>query len=406
MSQRSDLRAAAVFALLLMTVAATLAGAEELEVSYREGLRLQSSSGDFSLKAGGRIFHDWSFSKEDDDYTAAAGPVEDGTEFRTARFFMSGTLHENVLFKAQYDFASGAVDFKDVYLGLERIPGLGAGLRVGHFKQPFGMQELESGRYLWLVERPTTSAFAPSRETGIMLHDGYASGRGTWAASFYRTTDRQGEARADGVYNGAARVTFLPWEGEGGDLLHLGVAGTLRSAESDSQQLDLEPEAHLQPDFGDGLLAPAETWSMVDVELAVVLDRFSLQGEALTLRTSAPVGAEDATFSSWYAQGSVFLTGEVRPYKKSGGLFSRVKPLENVTSQGGSGAIELVARWSHTDLQDGDYDGGTLDTLGLGVNWYLNPNSRLMLSVLRSDGDTPAVDGVVTTAVTRLQVDF
>ncbi len=399
----------AAFALLLSGFAVTLAPspslAEDLNLSFHHGLRMQSEDGAFRFKMGGRIFFDWVYFDENDDYLRTMAPVEDGEEFRTTRIYTSGTIYENVEFKAQYDFFKGSATFKDVYVGLKSIPGLGIGFRAGHFKQPFGMSELTSSKYIWFMERPTTMAFAPGRKSGLMLHDSFAAKHGSWAVSLYRNSNAQGKAQDDGEFNAAARLTFAAWEDENGNVVHLGASATRRSDTTNMATFKLHPEAHLAKTF-DSVDVPAESWDMLDVEFAAVVDRFSVQSEYLTAMTSAPTGSEDATFQSYYAQGSVFLTGEHRPYKKSAGTFSRVSPQENATAEGGSGAVELLARYSHTDLQDSGYDAGTLDGLSFGLNWYMNPNSRIMVNVVRSDGDTPAVRGVVTAFMSRFQVDF
>ena len=41
--------------------------------------------------------------------------------------------------------------------------------------------------------------------------------------------------------------------------------------------------------------------------------------------------------------------------------------------QGGWGAWEVAARWSDIDLRDGIVDGGEMETLSLGLNWWLSP---------------------------------
>ena len=46
---------------------------------------------------------------------------------------------------------------------------------------------------------------------------------------------------------------------------------------------------------------------------------------------------------------------------------------------GGDGAIELAARASWVELNDGPVRGGSMLDLELGVNWYLQPTTRLML---------------------------
>ncbi len=41
--------------------------------------------------------------------------------------------------------------------------------------------------------------------------------------------------------------------------------------------------------------------------------------------------------------------------------------------QNGIGAWELAGRWSSVDLTDGTVDGGEMDILSAGINWWLSP---------------------------------
>ena len=62
------------------------------------------------------------------------------------------------------------------------------------------------------------------------------------------------------------------------------------------------------------------------------------------------------------------------------------------------------------DLSDDDVRGGEQDILGAGINWYLNPNLRMMFNYLRVldvrnsaegfDGENPDIFQV------RAQLDF
>ncbi|HBN89939.1 MAG TPA: porin, partial [Rheinheimera sp.] len=87
-------------------------------------------------------------------------------------------------------------------------------------------------------------------------------------------------------------------------------------------------------------------------------------------------------FSGYHFQLSYVLTGESRSYKN--GLFSGVKPSKE------SGAIEVAARYSVTDLNDGTVFGGEQKNLTLGVNYYLLNNLRFMGNIVFSDIDTPS----------------
>ena len=138
---------------------------------------------------------------------------------------------------------------------------------------------------------------------------------------------------------------------------------------------------------------------LVGTEAALVAGPFSLQGEYMTAMTNTDDGT-DPMFSGFYAMASYFLTGENRTYK--GGLFGRVKPKKNFGA-GGPGAWELAARYSHLDIADEAVEGGELDDITLGVNWYLNPNTRFMFNYVHAGLDTV---GQSDTFQTRAQVDF
>ena len=69
------------------------------------------------------------------------------------------------------------------------------------------------------------------------------------------------------------------------------------------------------------------------------------------------------------------MTGESRRYKK--GVFGGVTP-KNSVSKGGKGAWELGIRYSTLDLTDRNIEGGEIDAMTWGLNWY--PTATLRLS--------------------------
>lgn len=115
---------------------------------WKDGLRLDSNDGSIKLKIGGRLQNDYTFFAEDGDIERRLGEdFDDGTEFRRARFYFSGTIYNDIVFKTQYDFAGGDVDFKDVYVGFKNVPYVG-NVRIGQFKEPFSLEELTSSNYI------------------------------------------------------------------------------------------------------------------------------------------------------------------------------------------------------------------------------------------------------------------
>ncbi len=87
--------------------------------------------------------------------------------------------------------------------------------------------------------------------------------------------------------------------------------------------------------------------------------------------SSAPdFGSPD--FTGCYVTGSWALTGEMRGYNRKSGIFNPL-PVAKSVYQGGWGAWEVAARWSDIDLTDGFVDGGEMQILSLGLNWWLSP---------------------------------
>jgi phosphate-selective porin OprO/OprP len=373
---------------------------------WKDGLRLDSADGAVKLKIGGRIQNDWAYYCTDDKDigTADGDDFDEGVEFRRARLYVSGSIYDNVEFKAQYDFAGGDADFKDVYLGVKKVPYVG-GVRVGHFKEPFSLEELTSSNYITFMERALPNTFAPSRNTGVMLHDAVLDKRLTWAAGFFRQTDDFGDGVGGRDYNMTARLTGLPlYEEDGKRLLHLGVAYTHQNYEDDVIRFRARPESHLAPRVVDTGTIPAECGDLLGAEVAWVHGPFSLQGEymhAFVEGDSHFIG--DPRFWAASLQASYFLTGEHRPYKTSSGTFDKVKPLANFGKDGGPGAWELAARYSYLNLNDAGVSGGRLRDFTLGLNWYLNPNLRVMWNYVRAD---PSDGGDVDIFQMRLQLAF
>ena len=60
---------------------------------------------------------------------------------------------------------------------------------------------------------------------------------------------------------------------------------------------------------------------------------------------------------------------------KSSAVFIRIRQGFKLGENGGVGALELAARYSHLDLTDSFLVGGVPDDSTVALNWYLNPNN-------------------------------
>ncbi len=143
----------------------------------------------------------------------------------------------------------------------------------------------------------------------------------------------------------------------------------------------------------------------------MVTGPLSFQGEYYHLFNKSKVFG-DPNFWGFYLYGSYFLTGEHRNYGERSGTFFRLQPKQNFRPrQGGWGALEVGARVSFIDMNDGAIKGGKEANFTAGLNWYFTKNTRLMFNYVRAyvkDRRTPpAVDsGRAHIFQARFQTEF
>jgi phosphate-selective porin OprO/OprP len=390
---------------------------------WDNGFQLEREDGAAKLKFGGRTQLDGAVIAEgnglNEDLRALGGNGQgNGVEFRRARLFFEGTVYERLFFRAQYDFAEGEPQFKDVYMGLKGLGPVGS-VQVGQFKEPFFLDEQTSSNYITLMERPTTNAFFPDRQVGAMAMNTLLEKRMLWQVGTFRVANSFGSAFSsfDSTdWDVAARVTGLPvYEDEGAKLVHLGLAYVHRFV-GDDVRYRQRPESHLADRFVDTLSFPASGVDSVGVEFASVLGPLALQAEYANALVDGDQGVGNPYFWGGYGQVSYFLTGEHKVYEPDYGRFGRVKPLANFNpAKGGWGAWELATRFSYLDLDDSDVTGGRMWNVTTGVNWYLFPNARIMLNYIHADvSNREATIAAIPTNVTgtgdivqtRFQIDF
>jgi phosphate-selective porin OprO/OprP len=373
---------------------------------WNNGIRMDSADGVFKLKIGGRAQNDWGWFWNNERAQKWTGDnIEAGEEFRRARLYVGGTIYKNVDFMAEFDFAGGITKEREVWIGLN-IPDVGH-LQVGSFKEPFGFEELTSDLFTTFVERSAASeAFAPSYNTGMMLSGVCCDDMVAWQAGVFRDANDQGDDVGNtrsGEYNWTARVAGRPFvDADSEQYLHLGLGGSWRNPSDQMVRFRAHPEDHLAPYVADSFGTGANDVKELEAEAAYVSGPLHCEGDWYYADVTGD-GGPNGILGGWQATVGWFLTGESRPYKASTATFDRVMPKHNFDDGDGMGAWEVAARYSRLDLHHGDFNGGMLNDMTFGVNWYLNPNTKVMLDWIRSH---IAHAGVLNGIVARFQIDF
>ncbi len=388
-------------------------------VVWRDGLRFESQDKRYKFRIGGRFNYDVAFFDPDADTRASVESttgstkvrIEDGAEFRRARFELGGEVADRVEWAASYDFAGGRPSFRNLYAGLKDV-AFGTNLRVGQFKEPFAFEQFTSSNYLPFMERSLKAALDPGFNAGILLFDAPLEQRMTWAIGAFRTGTDDGEiSKGDGEWATTARVTGLPFHDQAGDdYVHLGLGLSRRSPTDDLVSFSSKPEANLAPAYVALSNLPAETVDLVGTEAAWVRGPLTVAAEYVLASVEAPSGATaEPTFDGYYLLAGWVLTGEHRTYRKTAGSFDAVRPASNAFGkEHGLGAWEVLARLSSLDLRDDGVDEGELTDITLGLSWYLNPSTRVMANYIMADLDPtePAADGDTDILEFRVQFSF
>lgn len=352
---------------------------------------------------------------QDEVNRATVRDIQDGWDFRRVRLAATGNVTENVSYILEMDFAQLQPWFVDVWMDFANVGNV-MNLRIGRFRQPFGMTELTSVRELPFLERPLLFALSPFRQTGIMAYgnDDEDDSNITWAASAYRyLSDNFGNVYGDnGGWGLAMRGTMLPiYEDDGNFLIHLGANYSYNDPARDRvlylngpeyaqgqnpelglAGLDKLPFVALTPFVNTGAMLTDQT-NLFNLEAATGLGNLVLQSEVRWAVVNRQNGQPTETFPGAYAHARYVLTGEKVPYNRASGLFERLVPANPVKFGGGGGigAWEVAGRVSWLDLNGTNLPGPgrELTDLTFGLNWYLNRYTKFQFNYINANLNDP-----------------
>jgi phosphate-selective porin OprO/OprP len=349
---------------------------------------------------------------------AEFGDIQDTRGFRRARLAAVGEVTEETIYNFEMDFAfPGRPSFMDVWLEQKDVP-IVENVRIGQFRQYFGMTELSSVRELTFLERPLPFAMTIMRQIGIGSRNAYWDENVTWGYSgFGFPSDQFGDVQGDRGYGVASRVTAVPWSNaDDSRLFHVGADYALALPVDNLLRYRSTPEfggtfvgingnVGAIPPFVDTGVLDARKTQLLNAELAGTFGPLHATSEARYAVVDL-VDGEQVTFPGAYVETGYILTGEHRPYKRDVGTLGRIVP-DCPVGKGGPGAWEVAARYSYIDLNPGGVGGGRLSDATLGLNWYLNKYTKLQINYIRAMLDRPPFGDSNTNIVgARAQLDW
>ncbi|MDP1798603.1 MAG: porin [Planctomycetaceae bacterium] len=387
---------------------------DDLPVEQRPEKQRWQPTDSPKLRFRGRIDSDFNWASQSEKNEQLFGQLADSDGLRRARIGIEGEWTSNSRYLAEIDLANGEVVLRDVHIGLGQVREQGE-FRVGHFREPFSLEGGTSANSFALMERSSINQLDPARN---------------WGVGYYRCTPDENATFAIGVFHAGSdssdfqngpgsntaittRATMLPWyESDGRQLMHLGLAGSIRIPDDGLVVISQGPRSPLL-DFADSstspfvprLRIPAHSQQLLNAQWALVNGPFSMQAEWYGSLINQVDGGH-VFYHGSYLQTGYFLTGDHRSYHRESGTFGAVSvsrpvlPKLSLHSQHaprGAGAWELTARMGYLDFYDMDTPRGPLGQLvgvrlpqaTFGVNWYLADRLRILLNYSLAVPDEP-----------------
>lgn len=312
-------------------------------------------------------------------------PLEDAYDARRVRGGFIIKQEGRFQLRLEHD----ATDNSTPEVSLQWFLPRGHALRVGQFKQAFLLDDIINERQTPMLEPSLASAFLISRRLGI--EHSIAGADWTWQAAVF-------DQRLDGTQERlgvVARYTRVAARGDGW-LLHLGGSAATEDPQGDTFRVSARPETYFGvPALVDtGSFAGVERISRAAIESLWIAGPWSLQAEAAGLRAGRD--GDDFDGRAGYVLLGYSPTGHARGYAK--GVVGWPAQVD--------GAVELFARASRIDLDDGPVRGGRQTNWSLGATWYVNKHLRFVAALIRMDSERRGVADDPAVFALRAQISI
>ncbi len=329
---------------------------------------------------------------------------------RRARIGLEGKLGKSVDYQVTGEFAGSSSVLLDANFTFAYAPE--AQLKLGRFKTPVGLEQLQPDYTNFFAERSVVSQFLPGRDVGLQVGGNLSADRVSYAIGVFNGTPdgANNTTQTDGNDGKSlvARVMFQPWVKDPASALaglSFGVGGSYGLEDANGALASGYKTDGQQTLFAFRTAGAVGTTTAVtpngrvhrlSPQFAYYRGSFCLVGEYAV--SSAEVKAVNTTTANatvnstktlnlshraWQLQAGYVLTGEAAGFKG-------VVPASEFDRAAGTwGAFELVGRISSVHFDDQAFAGTaneqlvdpaksarSADTLGVGLNWYPNKVAR------------------------------
>ncbi len=373
-----------------------------LDLPERVLEKLQYSNSWFTLKAGESVLIDYTGFTQDSASISQVGKQDDRWQARELRLSLRGTIGSayrvSYLITASYngDADPGTrLSLVDASLSFP-IGTPATQLTLGKTKETFDYEVVSSFPNLPQQER-VLNPFFVTRNIGAKISQVFADHRMTASAGLFNDWWMQGNSIRHNGTDASARVTGLVWDKPDAQrYFHLALSGRYAGGDGNTLRYKGRPESNVADSYVDTGDLPADHAWHLGVEALWNEGPFSVLAEYNRAWVDSPATG-NPQFSGYYILASWVITGESRHYDRTVGYARRIMP------KGRWGAPELVARFSHIDLDDGPVHGGEFDKTYVGINWWTTRRLKVGFGWGHTWLDRFGKTGVTDSFLTRFQ---
>ena len=367
------------------------------------GFQVRSADSNFVMRIRGGLQADGRFYVGD-------SVANDTFLLRRVRPILEGTVFGKFDYRLMADLASGVTQtaanngtILDAYVNARLLPEFQ--IQAGKFKEPVGLERLQSWRNLLFVERGFPTQLVPNRDAGVMLHGGFWNNALYYQVGVFNGTADGGSSdfdANDADKDFAGRVFVKPFQESGLETLRglgLAVAGTIgdrtgtpRTYVSDGAQrfFTYLTGTAAQPN----VINSGSNWRVTPQGYYYwgpfgLFAEYVISSQELQQAGGGAGAGSRATLvnTAWQVAASYFLTGEDNS-------FESVTPRNSVNPAVGAwGAWELTARVGELDVDNAAFpifanpaqSATRALSWGVGLNWHLNRNVKLQFNYINTD---------------------
>ena len=400
---------------------------------------LESANGRNSIQLTGRMHLDYRqnnldlYETTDNDRDSAS--AADAWSLRRTRLGVKGTFAQDFKYEIVGNLP-GTATLDVGFVDYAKFPAMQ--LRMGKFKQPFGLEQLTSSNNIDFMERSYVDQIAPAKKIGAMIFGEPTKGF-TYAASTFTMNDTELDQTGDKAnFAGRTTLNFAELSGNKDAIMHVAIAGfdneynvqpttssgTIEANKSNITRANIlafrTPGQGLNSIFraqigGLGTTTIAQSAisnqtaqvksNAVGLEGAFALKNFKLQGEFArsNFKGSYNNSAEsiDMDAKMYYGEVMWLATGEKYADAYKAGTFSSIKPLNNFDFDKNQwGALEFGLRAERYTVDNVDAESAAASSATMTQGSRLQGTSNCNGTGMKESTKESTIDGCKSTATT------